>query len=203
MQHQRYFPRAISKQRSWAQSYRERIAVQGLALGMSVAEISAEQALCDAITGAIDIAYMAKREAKAQNKNKDRIVRDSMDIFRLKIKAHKVNPAYTEAMGKSLGIIGSELNFDPLKVKTIVILTKTPEGISIKFNLENCEGGNVYCKRGKDADFVFLKHVNHPQMVDKRPNEDNSDSEHREYFVVLVENDNEIGIPSDAAVINN
>jgi hypothetical protein len=203
MKHAKYFPRTIGKQRQWAHNYKDEIANNGAAFGMTANEIAEEQGFCNSIMEAIDAAQSAKAEAKAKNKAKDLVISKNMDKLRSKIRMHKTNSAYNASIGKALGIIGSEIVFDSSNVKTKVKLRKTPAGISISFNLKLCEGGNVYCKRGNQDDFTFLKHVNHPKMVDARPNENGVASELMQYFVILVIKDEEVGKPSDIASINN
>jgi hypothetical protein len=203
MKHDNYFPIAVLKRRSWAVRYKNEIAVSGLAMGMSPAEIAAEQAFCDKMIDAIDVAQLAKIEAKAKNKAKDMAIKQSMDKLRVKIRNHKSNPAYSVSMGKALGVIGSELTIDKLSIKSKVVLFKAPQGVGIKFNLKHCEGGNVYCQRGNEEQFTFFKYVTHPRTIDTRPNLNNADSEMRQYYVVLVVNDEEIGLASDIATIKN
>lgn len=75
-------------------------------------------------------------------------------------------------------------------------------GVDIKFGLEHCEGGNIYCKRGAETGFTYFKHVTHPHSVDTRPNLAGNATETRQYYVILVINDLEVGIASAPESIN-
>jgi hypothetical protein len=203
MKREKYFPAQVAKQRVWLVNYKDKIATVGASMGMSAAEIAAEQSICDAIIDAIDKSEAAKAEAKAKVKAKDLVVKGEMDKMRPLIATHKNNTGYTDAIGALLKIVGDEISFDPLKVKSTVTLNNTPQGVDIKFTLEHCECGNIYCKRGKEEDFTFLKRVIHPHTIDTRPNEDGAKSELRQYYVILMLNDEEVGKPSDIATIKN
>jgi hypothetical protein len=100
-----------------------------------------------------------------------------------------------------LSLLGTETAMDRSTVKTSVKLSKKPNGVSVKFRLKNCEGGSIYCRRGSENDFTFLKYVLHPQFVDERPNLQDAITEQRQYYVNLVLNDQEVGISSDIATI--
>jgi len=78
-----------------------------------------------------------------------------MALLRPQIQTIKDSTLYTEAIGKSLDIIGSEITVDYNTVKTVVKLKKTQEGVDIKFTLQHCEGGKIYCMRGKEQSLLF------------------------------------------------
>lgn len=196
-----YFPKIIAAIRAWAAKYKANIATSGATMAMTQAEVTAEQALCTVMIEAIDAADIAAAAAKQKNKDRDKAIKDTMKVFAPKIQTHKKSTGYNEGIGEALGIIGSEISFDPATVKTTVKLAVAPNGVDIKFTLEHAEGGNIYCKRGSETAFTYLKHVTHPHTIDTRPNIDGATSEQRQYYVFLVLNDEEIGIRSDIATI--
>lgn len=196
-----YFPKAIPGKRAWAETYKTNIPANGATLAMAQTDVTAEQALCQKIVDVIDAADVAAALAMQKTKDRDIAIADTMKVFALNIQAHKKNTLYNEGIGAALGIIGSEIDFDPMTVKTTVKLAVAPNGVDIKFTLEHAEGGNIYCKRGSETHFTYLKHVTHPHTIDTRPNIDGAASEQRQYYVFLVLNDEEIGIHSDIATI--
>ena len=202
MAKQYYFPKAMPDKRAWAVKYKTNIPDNGATLAMAQAEVTAEKALCDVIIDAIDAADVAAALAVQKTKDRDNAIADTMKEFAPKIQAHKKSTLYNEGIGAALGIIGSEISFDPMTVKTTVKLAVAPNGVDIKFTLEHAEGGNIYCKRGSETAFTYLKHVTHPHTIDTRPNIGGAASEQRQYYVFLVLNDEEIGIHSDIATIS-
>jgi len=203
MEHENYFPPKIADRRAWALKYKGAIALEGATLGMLPADIIAEQKQCDTIIASIDVADAEAVVAKQKNQDRDTTIVTEMGTLRPKIKTHKAYTGYTPAIGEALSVIGTGIVVDPLTVKTIVKLAKIPLGVDIKFDLEHCEGGDVYCKRGAEAGFTFLKSITHPHSIDTRPNAGGAASEQRQYYVILLINDIEVGIPSDIVTINN
>jgi len=203
MKRKPYFPDALSLQRAWLVNFKAKIAVYGPILGLSAEEITKKQNAAQAIIDAIDAANEAATAAKAKNKAKKEALKENMVPIRSSVGTMKNHDDYTEEIGVDMGIVGEESDFDPDKAKTVVKLEKVPQGPEIKFTLEGCEGGNVYCKRGSETAFSFIKYVIHPHTIDTRPNLDGAASEQRQYYVILVLDDEEVGIPSDIATIKN
>jgi hypothetical protein len=203
MKRKRYFPDALALQRAWLVNFKEKIAVYGHILGLTDADITKKQEAAQAIIDAIDDANAAITASKVKNKAKKLALKDNMVSIRASVGSMKNHDDYTEEIGVDMGIIGEESDFDPDKAKTIVKLEKAVQGVDIKFTLEGCEGGNVYCKRGNETAFTFIKYVIHPHTIDTRPNLDGAASEQRQYYVILVLDDEEVGIPSDIATIKN
>ena len=196
-----YFPHTVAEQRAWAVQYKANLPTYAALYGYTEERVTQLKAFCDVIINGIDAAELAKAAAKQKIKDKNKAIKDSMAELRPEIKIQKANTVYTQGIGAALGIVGSEANFDPTTVKTKVYLEKTPSGVQIKFRLKHTEGGNIYCKRGSETEFTFLKRVTHPHSIDTRSNKDGAASEERFYYVYLVLKDEEIGKRSDIATI--
>ena len=196
MNHRHYFPGAITAQRAWLVNYKAKIATYGPLLGLTAAQITTEQNLCQTLIDEIDATDAVLVAATAKVTERDTMIRNQMVAIRAGITTKKKNSGYTPAIGEALDVIGSEIVVDTLTVKTTVKVAKTPQGVEIKFGLEQCEGGNVYCKRGTETEFTFLKYITHPHTIDTRPNIEGATTEKRQYYVILVINDIEVGIAS-------
>ena len=203
MKRKPYFPGMISLKRSWASNYQTKIAANGAALGMSPADITAEENACQKIMDKIDEADAKQAEAMALNAERDLLIKNQMDTLRPNIRTHKAHTGYSENIGQDLGIIGEEVVIDLENVKTAVKLTNAPQGVVIKFGLENCERANIYCKRGTETAFSFLQTVTHPHTVDTRPNLGGIATELRQYYVILMVNDVEVGKASAIETTHN
>jgi hypothetical protein len=201
MKHSSYFPYTIPNRRSWFANYKQKITLHGASLGMLPAEITAECDLCDAAIDAIDVADAAKATVRLKNKEQNDTIKASIGTLRKDIRQHKADNGYTGGIGADLGVIGPEIDIDILNVKTIVKAAKKFQGVDLKFTLQHCDGGNIYSKRKSDSDFRLLKYVARPHTVDTRANETPGEPEERQYLVVLVINDEEVGLPSDIVTI--
>ena len=196
MIHKAYFPRVISGQRAWLVNYKTQIAVVGASVGLTPAQITAEQNSCQLMITEIDATDALITAATAKVTERDTLVKTQMSLLRPAITTIKSNIAYTTAIGEQLDIIGSEIVVDTTVAKTIVKLAIVPQGVDIKFAKEHCEGGNIYSMRGAETVFTFLKTVIHGHTIDTRPNITVGVPESRQYYVTLVVNDAEVGIPS-------
>ena len=202
MEHHAYFPHEIAKQRAWLVNYRAQIAIDGPSVGLSPSQISDEQGYCDAMIKEIDAADAMQVAVTAKNKERDEMIATNMATLRPAIQTIKKNSGYTDAIGKDLRLIGSEIVIDKLTVTTAMKLAKVPSGVDMKFTLEHCAGGNIYSKRGKETSFTYFKTVTHPHAIDTRPNIDLASPEERSYYTLLLINDVEVGIPSPTQSIN-
>jgi hypothetical protein len=200
--HAYYYPRKVADQRKWWLTYKTNIALFGTALGMTAPQITAEQAFCDAVILSIDAAVLAAAEAKSKNQARNKTIQTNYSQMAPLIKLHKLHTGYTEAIGKELGIVGGEIKIDWNIVKTVVNISLLATGVSIKLELMNCEAANIYSKRGNEDSFSLFKTITHPATVDSRPNIDGAASELRQYYVVMVVGDKEVGIASDIVTIS-
>ncbi|MGZ4118964.1 MAG: hypothetical protein ACXVPY_15855 [Bacteroidia bacterium] len=200
--HKPYFPNGIMGQRAWLVNYKAQIAVAGAAVGLTPAQITAEQNSCQAMIVEIDAtdAILIAGVAKVAERNS--MIKAQMAILRSAINALKNNTGYTQTIGEQLDVIGTEITVDTAAVKTTVKLAEAPSGVDIKFTLEHCDAGSVYSMRGTETVFTFLKTVIHPHTIDTRPNLIAGSPEARQYYVTLVVNDAEVGIPSAPETIN-
>src|SRR2546423_1394488 len=108
-----FIPSGDDARKTWAITFKTKIATHGAAVGLTPAQITAAQALCDAIIARIDDkaakrnAWQASVSAAATGNAAD------FTAVRDQIGAIKTNSGYTEAIGADLGIIGAADTFDP------------------------------------------------------------------------------------------
>ena len=117
-----------------------------------------------------------------------------------RIKAH---PAYTEGLGRVLGIIGPEDTTDISTLKPdLTGEDKRGGAVEIYFNLANSEGVNLYSRRDGDGEFKFLARDTVPPYVDNRPMLVAGKPELRNYKAVFVVADQEVSQFSDEITVN-
>jgi len=201
MKHKYFMPPAIAAYLLWLINFRDQIAIKGPGLGYTGPQITAIQLFCTLQIDAIQAAEQTAKDAEQANSDRDAIIKTNATALRNEIQDIKTKTGYDEGVGKSLDIIGSEITIDFDTVKTIAKVKKTQDGVDIKFTKEHCEGGRIYCMRGKETEFTFLATVTHPHYIDTRPNADDNPSEVRKYKVVLVFHDHAVGLDSDIAEI--
>ena len=201
MKHKYYLPNSLPERRAWFVNYKEKIVVYGATLGMSVEDIEKAVEWCDNMIAGIDAADAAQQIAKQKVAAQNEAMDTNLALLRPAIRNQKSATGYTEEIGNALGVIGAEIVIDPLTLKTTLQATKVYTGVDLKFALKNCEGGNIYCKRKDESSFTLYKYITHPETVDERPNVTPNVPEVRQYYVVLVIGDEEIGLASDIVTI--
>lgn len=151
------------------------------------------------ITAASTAAAAARHATSEKSASRD-TAEEHVRAFTRRIKAH---PAYTEAMGNLLGIIGAENSLDLANSKPTLSGKDQSSGVVIlKYVKSKSDGVNIYSQRENDADFVFLTRNNSPSYTDNRPLLVQGKPELRRYTAVYVVNDAEVGLFSDELVIS-
>ncbi|MBI5393687.1 MAG: hypothetical protein HZA91_00140 [Verrucomicrobia bacterium] len=75
--------------------------------------------------------------------------------------------------------------------------TQTAGVVKIDFVKGDSEGVNIYSKRDGDSDFIFLARDTYTPYLDRRPLLAPGNPELREYQLIYVQDDEEIGKPSN------
>ena len=134
----------------------------------------------------------------------------------------KTHPLYNEAIGKNLGIIGSEITIDLDTIKPVVsVKSITSESISLDFVKNSMEGVAIYAgtpyhipteagstpnvdaETEAELDWVEIARINHSPFIDTRFNASNK-PETRYYKFRYIKKDILIGMESDIIrVISN
>lgn len=149
---------------------------------------------------AASTASAAARHATAEKSASRNAAEDHVRAITRRIKAH---PAYTEAIGNLLGIIGPENSVDLAFAKPVLSGNDHSGGVLVlKYVKSKSNGVNIYCQREHDAEFVFLTRNSSPTYTDNRPLLTPGKPELRRYTAVYVQNDEEIGLFSDDLVIS-
>lgn len=201
MIHKPFFPRDIAGQRAWLVNYKAQIAAVGASVGLTPAQITATQNSCQQMIAEIDTTDAMLTAATAKVAERNLLIKNQMAVLRPAITTIKKNPAYTATIGEQLDVIGEGITMDTATIRSSVKLSVVPQGVDIKFSLEHCKSGNIYCMRGTETEFTLLKTVTHPHTIDTRPNLISGTPEVRRYQVILAVNDEEVGVPSAVEAI--
>ena len=117
-----------------------------------------------------------------------------------RIKAH---PAYTTALGELGGIEG------PQDTTNLATATPTLKGVAkpggvaeLTFSKSISDGVDIYSKRGTETVMTFLARDTSSPYVDNRPLLAAGQPELREYKCIYIQNDAQIGLFSNEAVVN-
>jgi len=119
------------------------------------------------------------------------------------VRVIKNHPAYTEAIGKDLGIVGAEYAAKSTEDEQKPLLkTKIAGGfVQLKYVKGDTDGVKIESKRGTETSFALLDKVTKSSYSDERPNLIALQSEQRAYRCWYMKGDVVIGVVSDIVVI--
>lgn len=198
-----YIPHPDNDLLIWHDRFRSNLQLKHAEMGLTQEDMLMIDAdnhdLHSKITAASTAAAAARHATSEKNASRDTAEEHVRAITR-RIKAH---PAYTEAMGNLLGIIGAENSLD-LATSKPVLSGKDQSGgvVMLKYVKSKSDGVNIYSQRENDADFVFLARVSSLLYTDNRPLLVQGKPELRRYTTVYVLNDEELGLFSDELVVS-
>jgi hypothetical protein len=127
---------------------------------------------------------------------------NSEAALRKAAKRIKSHPAYTDAIGKELMIVGAENLVDWSKAKPTLKLKIDGKKVVVDFEKAHSDGVAIYFRRQGETDFSFLAVDTRPPYYDTHENPDKNKAEKREYYALYIMNDEEVGQRSDVASIS-
>lgn len=135
MKSKEYLPKNEAKLSQWCTEFETQFAAQAAGLGFSEADVTAMNSACDGINGAISESNAAKIAFEQKVSEKNATISGNTTSIREMVRRIKASPTYTEAIGKSLGIIGEGSSFDPSTAMPSITLVKSATGYDFKFSL--------------------------------------------------------------------
>lgn len=195
-----YVPTSEDQVAVWAANFKAQLALANATLNLPIQTVSDLNAKCDSISTLINSATLAKNAYKVKIDEKNTGVADALQVLRNGANFIKANPAYTNGIGQSLGILGTaDASIDFTSYKPTITVTAVKGHVVIKFTKKGVEGVNVYARLMGDIAWTFLARDTHSPYDDYRPLAHVGAPETREYQVIGIVNDIEIGIASDVA----
>lgn len=193
-----YFPKKDTELKTWCTNYRNRIALDGPALGLTPAEIADQQQWCDEIIANIEAVYQAKIAHKTATARKETTKKNNMRKLRSAAHGVKSKSNYAPSVGKGLGIIGGA-NYQPEastyqpKFKAMVVgnhvrLTYTKKGIKGVEVFRMIPGHENWKSLGRDDNSPF---------IDLQPLKTPGVPEIRRYRMIGILDDKHFGQYSD------
>ena len=201
MAKQDFLPKDKPGYLQWNDTFKGGVADLGAGLGATEDEITALTAR-NAELHAKRLNTEAKAAAAKQaTSDEDAVLKAAQAADRALAKKFKLAPAYTDAKGKRLGIVGSE---DTTAV-TAPQLTADPKAngrVEIGFVKGKSKGINLYSKRGTETQLTPLARDTEPPYVDTRPLLVPGQPEQRTYRATYVgPGDEEVGDPGNEITV--
>ncbi|MEI6508369.1 MAG: hypothetical protein WCO54_07780 [Bacteroidota bacterium] len=187
---------------SWLTNFKTQLTNYASTLNLSTQQVTDMSVSCDKITAAINDTIQKKHDYEVSKALRDSIIADETQKLRVTCNLIKLNPAYNDGIGQAFDILyAAAPPVDTQNFKSVITLSLGHGFVSVKFTKKGIEGVNVYCRLKGESNWTFLTLAMHSPYNDHRMLADPIKPENREYMVIGVFADVEIGLPSDIASI--
>lgn len=170
-------------------------------MGLSAAQITAEQNYCTAMIAAINDVEAKKTALNAAVQAKELALQTQIGALRTEISRFKTAAAYTEAIGRDLGVVGNAIPFDAAAYKAVISAELYGGAVRIKFKKNGVDGVNIYHRHKGESQWLFLARDTKSPYDDHIVLQTPGQPEHWEYRAFGVLDDAEIGLASDIVEI--
>lgn len=196
-----YQPDTDSGLAIWHNCYRGNVGVSGPLLGLTDEEVILQEEVAAEITAAIYRAEMVKAQAREAVAYKRRILREKGPLIRKCIARMKTHPAYSEHLGRDMGVVAPVSAIDFSKVRPMLKLTVYPGYITISFHKYGMEGVVVYSRLKGMGDWDRLGADSVSPFIDRRPLNVENQPEIREYMAMYTTLREPVGQQSDIVTV--
>lgn len=198
-----FVPTRDADQTIWLKNFRDKLPTYAKSLGWSDAQTKATQKRCDDLVDSITLNEKKYAEYQAQVAATRDLKASELNALRGDARRIKSAVAYTAAIGKDLGIVRtSAMAAAPTAVKARAVAELHPGFVRIKWRKAGCDSVNVYMRRRGETEWRFLGRDTSSPYDDATPLAQPGVIEPREYRVVALRRDKEIGEPSDILSVN-
>lgn len=185
----------------WLGNFQNKLTTSyGAGLGYTPAQLTAISNACNALVSALNVVEAAKKALNNAVGAKDEVKLSQLGFLRTEIRKIKTKDAYTVAIGKDLGIIGTNGELDEENVKPKFSGEAFPGYVRLKFSKNGLDGVNIYSRVKGQVNWNFLSRDTNSPYDDHKPLA-NGNPETREYMCIGVMEDTEVGQQSDIVTV--
>lgn len=197
-----YIPQDEGAESIWAQNFKVEAAkpANSTAMGWDAATVTALTAAAQDVVDAIASKDAARNAYLAAVAAQDARLALGLGKIRPAVASGKKEATYTDAIGQALGVIGPEVTFDQGTYQAELRGVKALGGGVVEVRFGKARGQvqavRVRMRRGGQAAFTTVGTAMRSPWVDHTPLAQPGVPEVRDYEVVAVINDVEVGLPS-------
>ena len=192
-----FMPHTDDTRVSFNKNIKAKIAVQGVATGLTVAEATQMETYADEIINTIEDCAAAHIASSTATTTKDLIVNKNEKEQRIFFGRMKKNKNFTKAIGDDL-LINPIVDAEKTAAeKAKIKLAVKPGKVIISFVKGKLDGMNIYVRLAGKPGWEKLAYNSYSPYEDKRPLVVAGVSEHREYMGIGVVHDEEVTLQSD------
>lgn len=192
-----FIPKGDGDAATWFKNYKEKISLWGPQLGLTAAEVTEQETATDLIIEAVATAETRRKDLEEAVKIKNAARLTASQAVSKIIAFLKKSPAYNEAIGSSLGIIGYSRLFDLKEIKPSIKATAYNGRVDISFNLQVMKCITIYSRIKGTYGWERLGNDYATPFEDRRPLAVPQQAEIREYMAFYFNGKEDIGQQSD------
>lgn len=196
-----YFPNSDAKQSVWAANYMQQIESVAGQLGLTEEQVNKQKANCDKMINSISNVANGRSNLGSAIGIRNKTIATEGGSLRADISNIKTLPGYTEAIGRTLGIITNSPSVDFATFKPKMIIEMYGGLIRIKFKKLDTDGLNIYRRKKGTVDWIYLTRANKSPYDQNFVLEIPGQPELWEYRAFGVVDDNEVGVASDVVEV--
>lgn len=146
----------------WLGNFQNKLTTSyGASLGYTHTQLTDISNACNSLVSALNVVEAAKKAFNNAVGAKDKVKLDQ--LWFLKTEIRKIKGAYTDAIGKDLGIIGTNDEVDEETVKPKFSGQAFPGYVRLKFSKNGLDGVNIYSRlKGQSSWGFLLRDINSP-----------------------------------------
>lgn len=182
---------------TWLVNLRTKIALYAAQLGLTAAQVTAMQALCDQLVTAIQLVDQKKADLAAVIAARTTLAGTTIPALRLAAAQWRKLPAVTPAIIAELKIASTTTPFDPDAFKATLTADVFPGFVRFKFVKDQTDGILLNCRLKGQMAWNFVSRDTNSPYEDHTPVATPGVAEQREYQAQGILNDAPIGQPSD------
>ena len=202
IKHMDFIPRKRGDRYLWFKNLRDSIETEGPKFALAAGEITATKDLAAAAVTAMEETNAAEAALDGKRAAEKTTAGASEKALRMKFRNWKSTPGFVGSESEGvLQLVGPASDFDPLTFKSVVKLSIVGEHIRVDFTKDECDNVVVYCRLRGSATWTRLGTDGRTPYYDTNPLANPAVPEVREYMVMGMIDNEEIGLPSDIVSI--
>jgi hypothetical protein len=192
------YPRSGANLVVWTSNFSSQLKTAGPALGLTAAEVTDIQKQCQELVESINLADQKKKDWRGAGKAAEAQRKATLGPVSKTIARLKTSPGWTGAFAQTLGVQTTTRQTPPLDThKPVLRAQKTAGRIELRFTRKQLDGVNIYTRKKGEATWRFFDRVRYSPAVDATPVTTPGIPEVREYRLIAISKDQEVGQPSD------
>lgn len=186
----------------WWKNIRDSIETEGPNFGLTAGEITATKDLATAVVAAMEATNEAQAALEGSRAAEKTTVGANEAALRMKIRNWKSTPGFVGSSSESvLQLVGPADGFDASTFKSVVKLSIVGGQIRVDFTKGGCDNVVVYCRLRGSSTWTRLGTDGRSPYYDTNPLANAAVPEVREYMVMGMIDNEEVGVPSDIVSI--